>query len=220
MVTLGAQIISDKPQKMRSSIVWMRSLGIFDEIVAVADVDRGDEILESAKLADKYIPMTFEHQEEAIKASIDLSTTDWMFRIDDDELMGQRFIKGVRNLVENPTADCYWFPRMWLFKDSQHFLSGPPWYPDSQLRLFRRGSIEPASGVHVHPTVLGTSTSVNYNIFHYLLLDTNYEQRVEKCKEYARLMNFTLDMFLNGFGLFYIPEHFGNFAVDEIVEEL
>jgi hypothetical protein len=220
MPTLGAQIISDNPVRMLSTIVWLRSLKLFDEVIAVADIDKGNDIIESATFADRYTTLSFEHQEEAIDTAINMSTTDWMFRIDDDELMGSNFISGVRKLVENPTHDSYWFPRMWLYKDSRHFIASSPNYPDHQIRLFKKGSLRATKGTHMHPTTIGTSSTISFHIFHYLLLDTTYEERVEKCKNYARLMGISIDDFLAGFGKFYLPEKYDDLDIKEIVEEL
>lgn len=219
MTTLGAQVISNKPEKLRDTITWLRSLNVFDEIVAIADTNK-DRDAWGAKLADKYTTMVIQHQEEAIDAVINLSTTDWMFRIDDDERMGINFKDKVRELIERD-VDCYWFPRMWLYKDTSHFLGQLPWYPDYQPRLFRRGSVKGSEGVHVHPIINGKSaTEDSINTFHYLLVDTTYEQRLEKCKEYARIMHFTLDEFLSGYGMFYVPEKYGdNFIVSELLEQ-
>ncbi len=222
MTTLGAQIISNKPDRMRNTILWLRNLGIFDEIVAVADIDNGTEVIESAKLADRYVTQVFRHQEEAIDTAISLSTTDWMVRIDDDERMGVNFRDRARILMQDNDVDVYWFPRAWLYKDNKHFLSDVPWYPDYQPRLFRRGHLKASAGVHVHPAAIGNSRIENYvNIFHYLLIDFTYEQRLEKCKDYAQMMGFSLDEFLKGYGMFYLPEKYGdNFTLLEITEEI
>lgn len=214
MTTLGAQVISDKPGRLRDTIKYLRSLKVFDEIVAVADVDNGDEILNSAKLADRYSTLKFEHQEQAIDEAIKLSTTDWMFRIDDDEKMGVNFKNEVHSLINNPGFDVYWFPRAWLYPDDAHYLANGPWYPDEQPRLWRKGFMKGNGGVHSHPTTFGRQTiHWNCNIFHYLLIDTTYEQRIQRCEMHSKLLGISLKDYKPNLGVYYLPEEHKNYAV-------
>lgn len=219
MTTLGAQIISDKPEKMKSTIEWLRNLNIFDEIVAVADNDKGDEIIESAKLADKYTTLKFDHQEQAIDLAISLSTTDWQFRIDDDERMGQNFKTHILGLIDRD-IDVYWFNRMWLYPDEKHFLNNPLWYPDPQPRLWRKGYLRATPGVHMHPTTSGKNVISEYiNIFHYILIQNTYEQRIERCRMQANMLGITLEQYKPGMATFYLPEDHPEMATTALLLE-
>lgn len=222
MTTLGAQIISDKPEKMRDTILWLRSLNLFDEIVAVADVDNGLDIIESAKLADRYTTLKFEHQEQAIDTAISLSTTDWQFRIDDDERMGARFKEYARYLLNHNDVDVYWFPRMWIYPDEKHFLTNPLWYPDIQPRLWRKGFLKATPGIHMHPTTKGAN-EINYgiNIFHYILIQNTYEQRIQRCEMQAKMLGITLEQYKPGMATYYLPEDHKDMAtIGGLLEEL
>ena len=85
MVTFGAQIISENADLLSDTIDWLRNTKLFDEIVAIGDLDNGSDILFSAKKADKYALMSISTQEKYLDKLEMLSTTDWRFRIDDDE---------------------------------------------------------------------------------------------------------------------------------------
>lgn len=221
MTTLGAQIISDKPEKMKGTILWLKGLNIFDQVCAVADIDKGMDIVESAKLADKYTTQMFEHQEQAIDTAISICDADWQFRIDDDERMGVNFLRDVCELIKLD-VDVFWFNRMWLYPDDKHFIVSLPWYPDAQPRLWRKGFLKATPGVHMHPTTKGKNVTIErINIFHYVLIDNTYEERIERCKMQAAFLNQTLDQYRKG-GMagYYLPEDYINqVEIRPILEE-
>jgi hypothetical protein len=68
----------------------------------------------------------------------DYATGDWIFSIDDDELVEDDFGSVVRDLIAKPGITHALFPRKRLVGvDPCAFAYAPPWYPDWQLRLFR-----------------------------------------------------------------------------------
>jgi len=217
-VTLGGLIISENKGLLKKTINYLRQLDIFDEIVCVADTDNGNDIEDSAKLADKYLLKSFEAPERAIDDLCSLSTCDWQFRLDDDELVGENFLN-IKSFLETADKDNYWLPRMWSWKDSDHFLNCYHWYPDHQIRLWRKGFLKAEAGVHMHPRGLGKSGTLPYHLIHLVLLQRSYDERLHRCRHHAQMMRIQFEHFLKGIGLFYLPEHTENLVISENIEK-
>ncbi len=66
------------------------------------------------------------------------ATCDWVFVLDSDEMMGERFRTGVHRWINSSRYTHYKFPRYWLtsLNPMQHAVTDKL-YPDLQLRLFR-----------------------------------------------------------------------------------
>jgi hypothetical protein len=219
-MTLGGLIISENKELLKLTIEYLRGLKIFDEIVVVADTDNGIDIEESAKLADKYLLRTFDTPEKAIDDLCSLSTCDWQFRLDDDELVGENILNNLRYFVETADKDVYWLPRMWLWPDKDHFLNCYHWYPDHQIRLWKKGHLKAEIGVHMHPRPLGTSGILPYHLYHLVLLQRSYDERLHRCRHHADMMGIKFEHFLKGIGLFYLPEHTNNLIISELTERI
>lgn len=220
MVTLTAQIISENKDKLNFTINYLRKLNIFDEIAVVADLDNGDDIEDIAKLADKYYLMNMLAPEQAINKINEISSGDWNFRIDDDELIGDVFFTNIKDFIQNAEKDSYWMPRMWSWPDKYHFLNCYHWYPDYQIRLWKKGHLKAVSGFHMHPNPIGSSGTLMYHLFHLTLIQNNYESRLLKCRHHSELMGIPFEHFLKGIGLFYLPEDIDNLIISDPLERM
>jgi hypothetical protein len=207
LVTISGQIISENTIELRSTIHYLRRLNLFDEIVCIADTDKDSDIDEAAKLADKYLLRNFYTPEQVIDELNGLASCDWNFRLDDDEKLGETFVKELKLRLETAEDDAYWMPRMWLWPTYGTFLNCYHWYADAQVRLWKKGHLKAEMGVHMHPRVVGTSNSWGAHLFHLVLMNKTYEERVARCKNHAKLMGIPYDAFIKGIGLFYLPEH-------------
>ena len=164
----------------------LASLKFCDEIIVV-DNESSDRTVEKAK---KYTSKIFSQKNDP--TAIDLlknrgfekATSDWILSIDADEeispdLAGE--IKDTLKKNQNETNG-YWIPRKnYIFgKWIEH--SG--WYPDKQLRLFRRGKGK-FTKKHVHEPINleGKSAELEEHIVH-----RNYDsvsEFIEKTLKYA-----------------------------------
>lgn len=113
-------------------------------------------------------------------------TKDWIFRLDDDELISANFMS-VRNKISSSDITAYFMPRYSCIKDVKHYISSSPWYPDWQLRLFKRSNLQTHDKVVHHVTpVSGKHERWNdCHIFHLNYLWRSRDERERRWEEYS-----------------------------------
>jgi len=97
---------------------------------------------------------------------IDQSTSTWIFYLDPDERIPPETVTWIKETIQNPRHNAYYFPRKnymlgrWLRFGGQ--------YPDHQLRLFRRGKAQfPCKHVHERLEVNGSTGKCPYDLLHH-----------------------------------------------------
>jgi glycosyltransferase involved in cell wall biosynthesis len=103
--------------------------------------------------------------------AIDNATGDWILSLDADEPVEQRLAEEVRAIIASPSAlDGYRIPRRTFFLDQEVRHGG--WYPDYNLRLFRRGKGRfEERAVHESVKVQGDVGVTKNAILHYAYPD-------------------------------------------------
>ncbi len=94
---------------------------------------------------------------------------DWILCLDSDEVIPEELAKEIRKNVSTSRFNGYWIPRKNIIfgKWIQHGL----WWPDRQLRLFRRGKgTYPCKHVHEYIAIDGPTEILDIPYLHY-----NYE---------------------------------------------
>lgn len=136
----------------------LKSVSFADEIIVV-DMHSQDD---TVKIARKYTDhiFTFDdvgYVEPARNFALSKATSDWILVIDADEEVSpglEKLIQGIvdsKNQVELP--DCFYVPRKNLVFDKWITLTG--WWPDYQLRLFRKDHVEWSDQIHSVPITRG-----------------------------------------------------------------
>ena len=114
--------------------------------------------------------------------AIEQAAHDWVFSLDADERVSNELkaeIAKLRELPEAKLADGYRIPRRSYYQG--RWIKGGGWYPDLQLRLFRksRGRWEPR---HIHESVkLDSGARVEKlagDILHYSVRDAAHHHRM------------------------------------------
>ncbi|HEY3038407.1 MAG TPA: glycosyltransferase family 2 protein [Pyrinomonadaceae bacterium] len=158
------------------SVAWA------DEIVVVdsASTDKTSEIAEGcgARVIVKDWPGFSEQKQFAT----DQASHEWIFSLDADERVSaelKRSIAELRKLPAAQLADGYRIPRRSYYQ--ARWIKGGGWYPDWQLRLFRksRGHWEPR---HIHESVKmdasGRVERLSGDILHYGVRDSAHHHRM------------------------------------------
>ena len=157
-----------------------------DEIVVLVDEDSTDDTYGlCAKYADTIERVKLPgFPEPILPYAYSLCKQPYILRMDDDELLGERFVKN-RDPILRIGADGYWFPRYQIIgKERDHYLSGEPWYPDYQLRLFKNGKVTAATDIHCTPVIKGRTEMLNTHIFHYKYVLKSREEREAMVRRY------------------------------------
>lgn len=122
----------------------------------------------------------------------DLARGKWILCMDSDELMFPEDGKKLRRLTYLPGAKWYSIPRYWLVEidGAVHYLSGPTYYRDRQLRLFRNvpgfrydEEVTPVHHGFVNKHGFGRPLR-GPHLYHYTFLMQGRERRQQKFDDY------------------------------------
>lgn len=163
----------------------LESVSWADEIV-VLDSGSTDQTVSICK---QYTDKVF-HQEwlgfsRQKNAAIERTTREWVLSLDADESVEPALADEIRAIISSPDSyDAYWIPRKTYFLGKWVRHGG--WYPDYNLRLFRRGKgrfMERA--VHEALHVEGKHGRTNHALEHHTYPDlTSY---ITKMNRYSSL---------------------------------
>ena len=110
--------------------------------------------------------------------------TEWILWIDSDEYLSDRLVSEIRQVVSQNKDNGYLIPRKNIIFNKWIKHSG--WYPDYQMRLFKRGQgLYPCKRIHENQVVKGSIGKLKNNIIH-----NNYEsveQFIFKLNKYTSL---------------------------------
>jgi glycosyltransferase involved in cell wall biosynthesis len=189
--TIAAGVITRNER--RHIVSCLESLQWADEIV-VLDSQSDDGTVELARpLVTRLETRRFVDFPSQRQAALDLICSDWVLFVDADERVTSELAEEVRDVVAlvGPSAPVgYWVPRrnyIW-----GRWIKGGGWYPDYQLRLFRRnrGRYDLARGVHELVDLDGAAGHLQHTLIHH-----NYEsvgQFLAKQWQYSTLEARTL----------------------------
>ncbi len=157
-----------------------------DEIIVV---DSGS-IDATAKICREYTDKVF-HQEwlgygKQKNVAIDKASGDWVLSLDADEPIEPALAQEVRGIISSPEShDGYWLPRKTFFLGT--WIRHGGWYPDYNLRLFRRGKGRfEERAVHEAVRVNGPLGRTKAAIEHYAYPDlSSYLSAIDKYSSLA-----------------------------------
>lgn len=161
-----------------------------DRVYTFVDRDSSDDTYDVCKSLSDYCELieTPGYIEPVLKYVYSVPDTPWIIRLDDDELMGQRFIDFKKEILAGQYHG-YWMPRYAIVgKDRNHYIANEPMYPDYQLRLFRKGSITPLPDIHYTPLIHGNMGELGgVHIFHLKYVLKSRADREALAKHYDEI---------------------------------
>jgi glycosyltransferase involved in cell wall biosynthesis len=133
----------------------LATIGWADEIIVV-DMESQDETCAVAVSAGARVLKVEPHARvDGVRTRfLSEATHDWIFVIDSDEYLADDARPAVAKLISTYGADvdAFAIPRFNYF--GTRLLTGSGWYPDHQVRLFRKGTVEWGDTTHRPPEVL------------------------------------------------------------------
>jgi GT2 family glycosyltransferase len=125
----------------------IKSLTFADEIILI-DKSSNDSTLEIAKqYADKIYVLPWTPTVEGTRAYAEsVCSHDWIVFLDDDEVLNNAGAKYIFEELSNPKSYIYRFPRNEYIL-GRHSKSAY-YYPNTQIRMYKKGSIEFGESVH------------------------------------------------------------------------
>lgn len=133
----------------------LKSLEWCNEIIVV-DMESQDSTL---RIAKKYTQHIFSHPdvgyvEPARNMAIAKAQSDWVLVVDADEEIPSLLVDKLQSLASgDATADAYSLPRKNIVFDA--WIRHAGWWPDYQLRFFKKGSVVWSDTIHQQPKVIG-----------------------------------------------------------------
>ncbi|RUA28987.1 MAG: glycosyltransferase family 2 protein [Bacteroidetes bacterium] len=123
---------------------------IADEIVVLDSfsTDKTKEICESFGV--RFSAHKFDGHIQQKNRALALASNEWVLSLDADEAPDEELLNSIKQALENPTAEAYYFNRLtnYLGKWIRH--SG--WYPDQKLRLLKNSKGKWA-GINPHDKI-------------------------------------------------------------------
>lgn len=138
----------------------LASLKGFANEIIVVDMMSSDRTVEIAK---KYGAKVFKHKrvgyvEPARNFAISKAKYDWVILLDADEEASEGLKKYIKKETKEPQADYYRIPRKNIIFGKWMKHSG--WWPDYNIRFFRKGSVSWNEVIHSVPMTTGRGLDI------------------------------------------------------------
>jgi len=165
----------------------LKSVSFADQIV-VMDMHSSDKTKHIANKfkADFYLHPDVGYVEPARNKAISKAKHEWVLVVDADEEIPETLQEKLKDLLQgDATADAYYLPRKNIVFNEWYQHAG--WWPDYQLRFFKKNSVTWSDQIHKTPKVQGT-TDYLAPIEQHAIIHHNY-QSIEQF--ISRLNNYT-----------------------------
>jgi (heptosyl)LPS beta-1,4-glucosyltransferase len=133
----------------------LSSVQFADEVILV-DIKSEDKTLEKAKkLAGKIYkyPKDSKFVEPVRNFALEKASKDWILVLDADEEIPATLAKKLKEISENNDKDAFYIARKNLVFNK--WIEHTGWWPDQQLRFFKKGSISWSDKIHAQPYYKG-----------------------------------------------------------------
>lgn len=133
----------------------LKSVADFADEIVVLDLNSSDG---TQKICQKYKAKIFKHRlvpfvELIRNDAISKTNEDWILVLDPDEQLGDSLKKRLKEIIKDDKYDAVNIPRKNIFFG--HWISHTNWWPDRQIRFFKKGKVEWSDKIHVYPKVSG-----------------------------------------------------------------
>lgn len=133
----------------------MESVSWADEIIIV-DMASEDATLEIARrFTDRIISIPFYPRVDGVRNRyLDEAASEWVLVLDSDEFLSHDAPRELKHLITllGEKYDAFALPRYNII--AGQIMKGGAWYPDYQIRLFRKGTVKWLDGTHILPKVV------------------------------------------------------------------
>ncbi len=165
----------------------IKSIEAFADEIVVVDMKSDDSTRTIARKAGAKV---YEHPrmnyvEPARNFAIEKAEGEWIFILDADERVTPSLRKKLKEIIKDPQAEYYRLPRKNIVFGK--WLEHSRWWPDYNIRFFKKGSVEWSEIIHSVPTTTGKGADLlaeeKYAIVHYHY--ESVEQYVERLNRYT-----------------------------------
>jgi glycosyltransferase involved in cell wall biosynthesis len=157
------------------------------EIIVGVDDQTTDKTIDIAKtFTDKVFKLKHVELFHLNKQKVvDKASQSWVLWLDADEKLDEELVAEIRDVIKEKHADGYLIPRKnYIFgKWIEH---SQFWYPDYQLRLWKKGKVSwPCKSIHEDPIIEGSTEKLKGHLIHQNY--TSIDQFLRKLIQYTSL---------------------------------
>ena len=153
-----------------------------DEVIVVDSESTDDTRSIAAKCGAQVINRPWPGFAQQKQFAADQASNDWVFSLDADERVSEELLASLENIrrqSEGQLADGYSISRRSFYMG--RWIRGGGWYPDRQLRLFRKARGR-WHGPHIHESVkmepAARVSTLSGDLLHYPVRDASYHHRM------------------------------------------
>lgn len=169
----------------------LKSLRFADEIIVV-DMESVDD---TKKIAKKYTDKVFDtkmvgYVEPARNFAISKAAGNWILIVDADERIPGSLAKKLIEITEENESDFVRIPRKNLIFGQ--WIQHSRWWPDYNIRFFKKGSVEWQNEIHSIPVTTGVGVNLDADEslaiehFHYNTIDEYFERALRYSSQQAK----------------------------------
>ncbi len=169
----------------------LESLQFADEIIVV-DMESADDTVNIAK---KYTDKIYDHKmvgyvEPARNFAISKAVGNWVLILDADERIPKSLAKKLIEITEEDKVDFVRVPRKNIIFGQ--WTEHSRWWPDYNIRFFKKGAVEWQNEIHSIPITSGTGInleaeeSLAIEHFHYNSIDEYFERALRYSTQQAK----------------------------------
>jgi (heptosyl)LPS beta-1,4-glucosyltransferase len=159
---------------------------VADEII-VCDMESADKTVEVAKSlgAKVFVHKKVGYVEPARNFAISKASNPWILVLDADEEITEKLAAKINQILKSPKADYYRVPRKNIIFG--HYMKHSRWWPDYNIRLFKKGSVSWNEVIHMVPMTEGVGGEIEEKE-ELAIIHHNYdsvEQYIERMNRYT-----------------------------------
>lgn len=180
-----------------------------DEIV-VLDMESTDN---TRQIAKKYNAKVYSHKaldyiEPVREFAVSKTSGDWVLVLDPDEKIGDELKNKLKEIMSENSIDAVNIPRLNFIFNGK--IKHTNFWPDRQIRFFKKGRVRFSSVIHSYPKVLGKVLDLEakeeLSIQHYPYRNVEeYLQRIKRYSDIESKNRYNLGERFSIFNLFYLP---------------
>lgn len=169
----------------RNIVDCLRTLSWVDEVIVLDSGSEDATVALAQKIGARVETRPFDNFPRQRNAALELAQGEWVFFVDADERATEELAGEVRKAIAQGEADGFWVPRRnYIFG---RLIRHAGWYPDYQLRFFRRhkGRYDESREVHELVMLDGPEGYLESPLIHY-----NYDnigQFIERQNRYTEM---------------------------------
>jgi hypothetical protein len=187
-VALSICCATSNPGRAAAVLAGLRQAA--EEIVVAVDVSSGErDLTPLGPTADRLFEIELDgFPEPAFNWLHAQCSSDWILRIDDDEVVDAGLLEQLPELTQARDVVQYWLARRWLYSDSRGWLDEWPWFPDFQGRLVRNDARLWFPGLcHSSVAPIPPARYLDSGLYHLVLLQSDRRERERKIERYRNV---------------------------------